>query len=433
MSDELLLSTQSRAGEPALARPRFRARCTIVWPRSRAAVIALGKARVVVGRAGDAQVSDSTVSRAHAAITWDDSLGAHVIEDLASHNGTSVDGQRIHSRFALRPSAVLRFGDVLAVYEPLSVERSDDARDHGIFGRAAAIEELRAAIEHAASDLAPTLIVGETGVGKERVAHAIHHASSRTGRFVAVNCAAIASQLVESHLFGHAKGAFTGATEAREGLFRAADGGSILLDEIGDLPVDLQAKLLRAIESREVLPVGATRPVPVAVKVLAATHRDLRAAMAAGTFRADLYGRLSLREVRVATLRERAVDVLDWLDRFGSQPFVLHADAAERLLTARWPLNLRAVDRLARSLEDQRATIVTLRDLPPWIDAMESGTQNQDTREKSASAAPVPSREEFVAAYHEHAGSVRALAKRFGRDRRQIYRWVEAFGLARER
>ncbi len=403
-----------------------------MWPESLGSVLELSEDEVVVGRGSARRIAHNTVSRAHAALRWDRALGAHTVEDLGSHNGTSVNGQRIRSRIALRTGAVLRFGDVLAVYESLAAEPTDG--DDEVFGRAAALDGLRLSIDRAASDLAPTLITGESGTGKERVARALHSALRRPGRLVAINCAAIAPQLVEAQLFGHVKGAFTGATEAREGLFRAADGGSVLLDEIGDLPLDLQPKLLRVVEEAEVLPVGATRPVAVSVKVIAATHRDLRAAVAAGLFRADLYGRLALRELSVPPLRERAVDVLQWLARFsGGAKLELHPDAAERLLTARWPLNLRTLDRLARALAERVGSAVTRDELPRWIDDETSGTHNQEASQIADTTKRSPTRDEFVAAYRELGGSVHGLARRFGRDRRQIYRWVEAFELDRER
>ncbi|MFO0556568.1 MAG: sigma 54-interacting transcriptional regulator [Polyangiales bacterium] len=433
MNDDLLSSTVSRMRVDSVASGAVRARWTVVFPRELAAVFELGRARVVVGRGGDVRLLHKTVSRAHAAIEWDEAVGAHRVEDLGSHNGTSVDGQRIHSPIAIRSPAVLRLGDVLAVYERIEHEPSD-AHERAVFGRAACLFELRAAISEAARDDAPTLILGETGSGKERVARAIHEASRRGGRWIAVNCAAIAPQLVESQLFGHSKGAFTGATEAREGLFRAAHDGTILLDEIGELPEQLQSKLLRVIEEREVLPVGSAAPVRTTAKVIAATHRDLRAAVAAGSFREDLYGRIALRELVVPPLRARRVDVLDWLDRFSpSAPFELSADAAERALCARWPLNLRAVDRLARLLSARTGATVALADLPPWIDG-ELARGDQTARETAApTQRPTPTREEFVAAYEAHHGSVRALAKHFDRDRKQIYRWLEAFGLRDER
>lgn len=429
VNDDLLSSTVSRIRVDAKVKPPVRARITVVFPKELAAQIEFGAGRVVIGRAGDGKLSHKTVSRAHAAIEWDAELDAHRIEDLGSHNGTSVNGQRTDRPIVVRSSAVLRVGDVLAVYERLEHEPVI-SHTETIFGRASCLFELRAAITDAARDDAPTLILGESGSGKERVARAIHDASRRTGKWVAVNCAAIAPQLVESQLFGHCKGAFTGATEAREGLFRAAHDGTILLDEIGDLPEPLQAKLLRAIEEREVLPVGATAPIRTTAKVLAATHKDLRAAVASGSFRQDLYGRIALREIVVPPVRARSVDVLDWLDRLSDgATHEFTADAAERLLCARWPLNLRSIDRLARALAARAGVTISVADLPPWID--DEQPSGEPIVERSAPRPP-PSKREFVEAFEAHRGSVRALARHFDRDRKQIYRWLDAFGLRGE-
>src|SRR6185312_14667151 len=149
------------------------------------------------------------------------------------------------------------------------------------------------------------LILGETGVGKEMLAETLHRLSRREGRFVCINCAAIAPALIESELFGHEKGAFTGAAQGREGLLEAAAGGTVFLDEVGELPLEAQAKLLRAIERREIIRVGATRPLALDVRFVAATNRDLSSEMAAGQFRSDLYFRLDGVTLVIPPLRER--------------------------------------------------------------------------------------------------------------------------------
>src|SRR6185295_11015283 len=167
----------------------------------------------------------------------------------------------------------------------------------------------------AATDPAPVLLHGESGTGKERIAGELHRLSGRKGRLIAVNCAALSRELVESQLFGHQKGAFTGATELHPGYFRAAQGGTLFLDEIGELSLEVQPKLLRAIQQGEVQAVGSTQPAHVDVRVVAATNRELQQAVNAGQFRADLYARLSLWELRVPPLRERRADLFPWIDR----------------------------------------------------------------------------------------------------------------------
>jgi DNA-binding NtrC family response regulator len=224
--------------------------------------------------------------------------------------------------------------------------RRELARPGHLVGESAAMDELRALIARAGPQGASVLITGETGTGKERVARALHLASGRKGRFVAVNCAAIPSALLEAELFGHERGAFTGAAARRIGRIESAHGGTLLLDEIGELELSLQAKLLRVIESREVERLGATQPVKVDVRLLAATHRDLKVLAAQGRFREDLYYRLDVLQLRVLPLRDRPDDALPLLRAFLAElrPSVelRVAPEAEALLRAyAWPGNVR--------------------------------------------------------------------------------------------
>jgi two-component system, NtrC family, response regulator GlrR len=197
---------------------------------------------------------------------------------------------------------------------------------------------------------ASVLITGESGTGKELMAQAIHRASRRRARpFVAVNCGAIPGELLESELFGHARGAFTGAVQAHKGLFQAADGGTLLLDEIGDMPLPLQVKLLRVLQEGEVRPVGSTQAIPVNVRVISATHRDLEAQRAAGLFREDLYYRLNVVSLRLPPLAERREDISllasDFLkrlaERYEKPVSSLAPDAMQLLVAAPWPGNVR--------------------------------------------------------------------------------------------
>lgn len=212
--------------------------------------------------------------------------------------------------------------------------------------------------ERVAGSELPLLLQGESGTGKELVARAIHRASKRAaGPFVAVNCAAIPGELLEAELFGHDRGAYTGAERAREGRFRAADGGTILLDEVGDLPLLLQPKLLRVLQEEVVEPVGASRPVPVDVRFLAATHRDLHAAVREGRFREDLYYRLAGIVLRVPPLRERPEDVEPLFTHFFEQEAAragrdlrIGAGVGAVLRARSWPGNVRELEHLARRM-----------------------------------------------------------------------------------
>ncbi|MDH0867205.1 sigma-54 dependent transcriptional regulator, partial [Mitsuaria sp. GD03876] len=179
-----------------------------------------------------------------------------------------------------------------------------------LVGDSAPMRQVRELIEKVARSMAPVLLNGESGTGKELVARAIHDVSARRPQpFIAVNCGAIPEQLLEAEFFGYRKGAFTGATEDREGFFQAAQGGTLFLDEIGDLPLAMQSKLLRALQERSVRPVGAVAEMPVNVRLLSATHKDLAAEVAGGRFRQDLYYRLNVIQIRVPPLRERMEDL----------------------------------------------------------------------------------------------------------------------------
>ena len=216
-------------------------------------------------------------------------------------------------------------------------------------GNCAAIQEVQRLVGRVASTPASVLIHGETGAGKELVAAAIHQASGRRGNFVAINCVAIAPELFESELFGHTRGAFTGAHQAREGLFVAARGGTLFLDEISEMPLAMQAKLLRVLETLRVRPVGADQEVPIDVRLITATNRNLLQAVRDGQFREDLYFRLNVVSVRVPPLRERLADVPMLLEHFsqklaaelGLSPYVFNPDEVARLQAYPWPGNVR--------------------------------------------------------------------------------------------
>ena len=236
---------------------------------------------------------------------------------------------------------------------------------------------LRTAVLVAASD-APVLVTGESGVGKEVVANLIHRWSNRaSGPMLAANCAGLPETLIESELFGHVKGAFTGATANREGYFRSAHGGTLLLDEIGDLPLHLQPKLLRALEMKEVTPVGAERPVAVDVRLIAATNRDLEQAVKDNTFREDLYYRLNVVELNVPPLRDRCEDIPALVRRMASE-FVgaavrLSPQALNYLLAYDWPGNVRELrNAIQRACLLCRGDVVLPEHLPTKVQSLKS-------------------------------------------------------------
>jgi len=222
----------------------------------------------------------------------------------------------------------------------------------GMIGRAPEMEKLYRFISKAANSHHPVLIQGESGTGKELVARSIHFSGRyKDKKFIPVDCGAITPNLIESELFGHVKGAFTGASQAKDGLLAIADGGTVFLDEIGELPTDLQAKLLRAIQEKEIRPVGSTRRIPIDARILAATNRDLDAAVQNGSFRRDLFFRLNVLALRVPALRERKQDIPAlvgyFIDRANQRNGLQHTvsdEALRRLLEYEWPGNVRELE-----------------------------------------------------------------------------------------
>ena len=223
-----------------------------------------------------------------------------------------------------------------------------------IIGQSPSTQALRQLIQTIAASSSTALVTGESGTGKELVAQALHMVGPRAeGRFVPINCGAIPRELIESELFGHRKGAFTGAVTDRMGRFELAHGGTLFLDEIGDLPLDMQVKLLRVLQERCILPVGASREVPVDVRVVAATHKNLEEEVQAGRFREDLYYRINVLPIRTTPLRERPGDLSDLLTFHarkhampGSKPIAFAPDMLEMLAEYRWPGNVRELSNL---------------------------------------------------------------------------------------
>jgi len=246
----------------------------------------------------------------------------------------------------------------------------------GIVGRAPEMEKLYRIIAKAANSVHPVLILGESGTGKEMVARSIHYSGPfRDKPFIPVDCGSLVPTLIESELFGYVRGAFTGANQSKDGLLAMAEGGTIFLDEVGELPVDLQAKMLRAIQEKEIRPVGSTRRVPINVRILAATNRDLEQAVMQGAFRRDLYFRLNVLSLRIPALRERRQDIpllighfLDRLTRTSNQEKILSDDALKAMLAYDWPGNVRELENcLERSYAFTSGPAIHVGDLPREI------------------------------------------------------------------
>src|SRR5215475_143914 len=255
----------------------------------------------------------------------------------------------------------------------------------GIVGRAPEMEKLYRIIAKAANSAHPVLILGESGTGKEMVARSIHYSGPfRDKPFIPVDCGSLVPTLIESELFGYVKGAFTGANQNKDGLMAMAEGGTIFLDEVGELPVDLQAKLLRAIQEKEIRPVGSTKRVAINVRILAATNRDLEQGVAQGTFRRDLYFRLNVLSLRIPPLRERRQDIpllvgyfMERLNRTAGQEKTLSDDALKAMLAYDWPGNVRELENcLERACAFTTGPVINGADLPSAIFSARAITEN---------------------------------------------------------
>jgi transcriptional regulator with GAF, ATPase, and Fis domain len=303
--------------------------------------------RVGAGPGNDLILNDATVSSTHLEITATDR--GFRIRDLDSTNGTFVGGVRIKEAFVEDGQEILA-GEVPLSFkvaeETVSQPISEQKEFHGIVGQSPAMRAVFSRVERVAKSDATCLVHGETGTGKEVVAWAIYEASKRAQKpFVVVDCGAIARNLVESELFGHEKGAFTGAVARKIGAFERANGGTVFLDEIGELETELQPKLLRALERKEIQRVGGEKTIPVDVRIVAATNRDLRSMVATGGFREDLYYRLAVVTVELPPLRERKDDIHVLVDHFlegmSAEKSDLPPHAMARFAEHNWPGNCR--------------------------------------------------------------------------------------------
>jgi DNA-binding NtrC family response regulator len=313
-----------------------------------------------------------------------------------------------------------------------SLERELSARRqlHGLIGESQPMQELYKLIERLAEVESTVLVTGESGTGKELVAEAIHHTGRRSkGPLIKVNCAALTESLLESELFGHVKGAFTGAVADRAGRFKAADGGTIFLDEIGDISPGLQVRLLRVLQNKEIERVGDATPQKVDVRVIAATNRNLPQLMAAGKFREDLYYRLRVVEVRVPPLRERKTDIplltRHFLDKLGARVGrtieQVTREAMERFLGYEWPGNVRELEHtLERAMIVAESDMITTRDLTPELRA--ATVAAEAGKEGSV-------RERIEQALTRTGGNRTEAARMLGWSRRTFYRRLEECGL----
>ncbi len=345
------------------------------------------KPRVTGGRSiiSDLVLADKAVSGTHFEIAARDD--GYRLRDLNSRNGVYVGDLRIREVF-LRPGTVFRLGHTSIQFQPMQdvveIELSKRDRFDAIIGGSAAMRQIFAQLEKVAPSDLTVLITGETGTGKEMVARAVHNTSTRKAKpFVVLDCGSIPKELIESTLFGHEKGSFTGAIGQHLGCFEQANGGTIFLDEIGELDITLQPKLLRVLEQREIKRVGGDKTIKVDVRVLAATNRDLREEVNKGNFREDLYFRLSVVHVELPPMRERREDIASLANHFlrdiagrRAMQMTFGPDAMAAMLSHAWPGNVREMRNVverAAALSDgptiTRADLVFGRELGPSVSA----------------------------------------------------------------
>jgi len=395
----------------------------------------------------DVVLGDSTVSRAHAEIVR--GRDGTLLRDLASTNGTYVGPVRVREVY-LAPDTRFRVGQTELLFTPtdevIDILPSASDRVEGLVGRGLAMREVFGVLERIAPTDLTVLVTGETGTGKELASRALHARSPRRGRpFVVFDCGAAPESLVESELFGHERGAFTGAVAMREGLFELADGGTIFIDEVGELPLELQPKLLRVLEQREVRRVGASKVRNVNVRVIAATNRNLRDEVAAGRFREDLYYRLAVVEIHLPPVRERTEDIPILVDHLLRRAphnrgvTGLSPDVAAVFGAYHWPGNVRelanAVERALPFCDGAQITLAALPESLRSAAAQASSRVSVSAVDDSLLALPLKeAKDQLIEAFErqylvdlieQHDGNVSRAARTAGMDRKSITRLLK--------
>ncbi|MEZ4360587.1 MAG: sigma 54-interacting transcriptional regulator [Kofleriaceae bacterium] len=406
------------------------------FPLTSAAGVTLGREG---GDACDLQFADPRMSRIHARVEY--RLAEWALIDQGSRNGAFVDGMPVASggRAPLADGSVIRLGDTILLLRATSPTHDEELP--AFPGRSAAAAAVRVRLRRLVASGGHVLILGETGTGKERVARAL---AKSDAPFVVQNCAELTRELIRAELFGYLRGAFTGAQCNRDGLVDAAAGGALFLDEIGDLPLDVQADLLRFLEDGSFRPVGSLSSKFSDARVIAATNVDLDAAVGAGKFRRDLLARLraSNAPLELPALRDRCEDVPRWTRAFGLEAGaeppeeMWTAGALECLLLYGWPDNLRELRGLVRRLvEEEPRWPIGAEALPEALRERRVGLRTSP-REPSGPIPPIPARpavdptkEVIEVALREAKGNMKVVAERLELDRRKLYRLCERLGI----
>ncbi len=423
------------------------------------AAFVLGRSKAVIGREppSDFVLPVTAVSRVHAELSREG--GRFWLRDLESRNGVLVNGRKIQ-RVELEDCDEVRIGDAIFKFVASAAEeyaryRLDGSMVGGSYRRAQQpsllvggyqMDLLVADIERIAPAGLNVLLLGPSGTGKEVVASELHRLSGRRGAFCAVNCAAIPANLLESELFGYKRGAFSGAERDKPGILRAAHGGTLLLDEIGDMPLEAQAKLLRVIQAKEVLPLGATQAERVDLRIVAATHRDLSRLQREGRFREDLFARLNDYKLNLPPLRERKEDIYAltraFLLRHGGERNAPNVPFMVALLHHDYPYNVRELEgAIKRAVALAKGPLLDVELLPDGIQdslidygrpAPTPGPRGAGAAfesEHEGESAGAPSAAELRGLLQTHAGNVAAVGRELGKARMQIHRWMKRYGI----
>ena len=415
--------------------------------------------RVVIGRepSADLFLPVQAVSRIHAEIAWESNRW--MIRDLQSRNGVLLDGHPVKEA-PLEESSELRIGDALLKFVEVDAShyctyridgtRSKDSKrptsDTALVG-GLVMDRIAGELVRIAPSSLSVVVLGESGTGKEVAARELHRWSGRRGHFRAVNCAALPATLLESELFGYRKGAFSGADRDKPGLIRMAHEGTLLLDEIGDMPLEAQAKLLRVLQSRELLPLGATTPEVVDVRIVCATHRDLTRRVRTGQFRNDLYARLNEYQVTLPPLRDRKEDLFllvgTFLERYGRPDLLPSFGYMLGLIHYDWPYNVRELEACVkrsialgqeRTLTEEllpdpvRESMLEYGKVPPTAQSVPPSERFLSSLGRTGSRA-IPSDAELRALLERHRGNVAAVGRELGKARMQIHRWMQRYGI----
>jgi DNA-binding NtrC family response regulator len=450
--DETLtdLDTQDARPRPAIVSPHLFVALDCEHPASGAARHSLANIdRVVIGRGRTRgaqrlveegartlvlSLPDRKVSKQHASISR---RGASfVVKDLGSRNGTRMYGATVDAPSVLAEGDLIEIGRTILRYraaastqlgEPADLDLAVDPGQAVMTTVHPPLARQVAALGRLAGSSARILLLGETGTGKEVVARALHRLSGRSGPFVAVNCAALPAALLESQLFGHVRGAFSGAVGDAPGLIRSAADGTLFLDEVGDLPGPSQAALLRVLQEDEVLPVGAVRPIKLDLRVVAATNRPLEDLVRRGEFRSDLFARLAAFVFRLPPLRDRIEDLGIVLARVPDLgPLRFTPSAGRALLQYDWPLNVRELHqsvRVAAALAGEAP--IDLEHLPAAVASCANRTERPMAPALQADA----TLDALRASLSRHQGNLSAVARDLGKARMQIQRWVKRYRL----